>query len=301
MIKHFMPHGMCFAWQQNVLLLHVVSDALIAIAYVAIAITLVYVAWRRRELPFRWLFVMFGAFIFSCALTHLLSMWTIWHADYWFDGCIKAFTALVSALTAIVLVRLVPKVLSLRSPQDRERIEALAFLDALTGLPNRVLLHDRISQTIHAARRRGEHFAVLFLDLDSFKEINDGFGHAAGDSVLKVVAARLKHEVRLSDTVARLGGDEFVIVGAAVANLRDASIFGQRVLHSLSQPISDGKTMHQISASIGVSFFPAGGTDGDALLEQADDALYAAKRSGKNQMRFATPSKSTPASEAESA
>ena len=288
MTDQFMPHGMCFAWQRNVLGLHVISDAVIALAYFSIPITLAIFASKRRDLPFRWLFAMFGAFIVSCGATHVLGIWTIWHPDYWVDGAVKAFTAMVSAVTAIALIALLPRALAIRSPQENERLGNLAFFDALTGLPNRVLLHDRLGQTIRTSLRRDERFAVLFLDIDGFKEINDRFGHAAGDGVLKIVAKRLQAELRQSDTVARLGGDEFVIIGAAVATSIDASRFAERILATMREPIQEGAHKHELSVSIGVSFYPIDGTEQTELLQKADAALYKAKQSGKNSAHFAS-------------
>ncbi len=582
-----MPHGTCFAWQQNVLLLHVVSDALTAFAYFSIPVVLVFFAGKRGDLPFKWLFVMFGAFIVTCGTTHLLAIWTIWRPDYWFEGSIKALTAVISIGTAFALVKVVPKALAFRSPgelerlnvrleiataelratveilgdgilvyaQDRtilrsnsaatemmrdvnrygrvvvqgdgavlpeerwpsvlafasgesqtgmligtgdatdrrwylvsatpllftedrtavtrvvmsmrdvtelkareteqrsytrqlyalhliatmtsgdrteqiegalragleplglegayfgaidvstgdfviecslgaadgalggfdvgkryplrntfigraieqkhvlaildleaearrtgythykggrayiavpifidgsaygaigfigitpraipfsrenvefvqlagdlvasaiqravqsERLDALDFFDALTGLPNRVLLYDRVVQTILASQRRGERFAVLFLDLDGFKAVNDNFGHGCGDNVLKVVAARLKEALRESDTVARLGGDEFVIVGAGIATMADAATFAERILRTMRRPIADGENVHELSASIGVSFYPVDGIEMKSLIDRADLALYEAKRAGKNRVSFAS-------------
>ena len=579
-----MPHGMCFAWQRNVLLLHVVSDGLIALAYFSIPLTLAIFAAKRRDLPFKPLFAMFGTFIIACGMTHVLAIWTIWHPDYWLDGWVKAFTAGISTVTAIALVGLVPKALALRSPREleelngflkaasvetqatienlgdgvlvldaelrtlrvnqsakrllaiqaaldqktvdpdgghlppgrwpvskvratgqpqsavigfggdgdrrwiavdatplrlpgssaqldriivsmrdvtdmkereekqrvytrqlhslhliasmtsghrkeqvdaallvglqplgleraylgkidtetnelviecsvaidgctspgidvgaryplhrtfiglaidqrdaltvldlateskamgrshyggtgsyiavpifvdgaaygaigfissaprtspfapetidfvklagdliasalvraaqNERLDSLAFFDALTGLPNRVLLYDRLVQTILASQRRAERFAVLFLDLDGFKAVNDRFGHAAGDTVLKVVGARLTDTLRESDTVARLGGDEFVVIGAGIATLHDAQTFAERIMASIREPIVDGEQTYRLSASIGVSFYPTDGTEMNALLERADIALYEAKQSGKNKVQF---------------
>lgn len=581
-----MPHGMCFAWQRNVLLLHVASDAAIALAYFSIPLTLAIFAAKRRDLPFKPLFAMFGTFIVACGMTHVLAIWTIWHPDYWLDGWLKAFTAVISIVTAISLVGLVPRALALRSPREleelngcleaasaeaqatienlgdgilvldtelrmlrvnenakrllaiqaahgdravdfdgayvppgrwpatmvrttarsqsavlgfgcdgdrrwiacdatplrlpgssaeldrivvsmrdvtdmiareekqrdyarqlhslhliasmtsgrrkeqidaallvglqplgleraylgkidiettelviecsvavdgcemqgidvgaryplhetfigpaiarrdavtvldlaaeceasghsryegggsyiavpifvdgvaygaigflaraprtspfapetiefaklagdliasallraaqKERLDTLAFFDALTGLPNRVLLYDRLVQTILASQRRGERFAVLFLDLDGFKAVNDRFGHAAGDIVLKVVAARLTATLRESDTVARLGGDEFVVIGAGIATLQDAQTFADRIMAAMREPITAGAETHRLSASIGVSFYPVDGTDMNALVERADMALYEAKHSGKNNVRFSS-------------
>jgi diguanylate cyclase (GGDEF)-like protein len=575
---------MCFAWQRNVLLLHVVSDGLIALAYFSIPLTLAIFAAKRRDLPFKPLFAMFGTFIVACGMTHVLAIWTIWHPDYWLDGWVKAFTAGISIVTAIALVGLVPKALALRSPREleklngcleaasfetqatienlgdgvlvldaelrtlrvnksakrllaiqaacdhkavdadggyvppgrwpattvrstaqpqsavmgfgcdgdrrwiavyatplrlpgssaeldriivsmrdvtdmkereekqreyarqlrslhliasmttghrkeqidaallvglqplgleraflgkidnetnelviessvaidgctsdsiavgaryplqqtfigpaidnrdaltvldlaaerevsghshyggtgsyiavpifvdgvaygaigfiasaprkspfapetiefvklagdliasalvraaqNERLDSLAFFDALTGLPNRVLLYDRLVQTILASQRRAERFAVLFLDLDGFKAVNDRFGHAAGDVVLKVVATRLTETLRESDTVARLGGDEFVVIGAGIATLHDAHTFADRIMTAIQEPIMDGDQTYRLSASIGVSFYPMDGTEMNALIERADIALYTAKHSGKNRVEF---------------
>jgi diguanylate cyclase (GGDEF)-like protein len=592
MLGQFMPHGMCFAWQQNMLLLQVISDAVIALAYFSIPLTLAFFAAKRTDLPFKWAFRLFGLFIVACGTTHLLAIWVIWHPDYWLDGSVKAFTAVVSIFTAVALVGIMPAAFALRSPRDLEelnlrlagasaeaqatidnlgdgvvvydqnlavvrtnhiaedmletiagnngcvvdadevalppggwpaekalasgepqqnvvigigeaharewiaasatparlpggvgevdrvvlslhdvtelktreigqrryahqlealhtiasmttgerqgrieaallvgitplglerafletwdkardeliveasvavsgdsadlppvgtryplgesfigrainckdvlaipdvaalgeqgglayysgggsyiavpvcfdgnvygaigffgktpratpftpeniefvklageliasalqralendRLDALAFFDPLTGLPNRVLLHDRLGQTILASHRRGEQFAVLFLDLDGFKAVNDKFGHAAGDAVLKTVAARLKHSLRESDTLARIGGDEFVIIGPGTATRAAANIFAERILRAMRKPLREGTRYHELTVSIGVSFFPVDGSDMTKLLERADDALYAAKNEGKNRVKFASEEAST--------
>ncbi len=176
---------------------------------------------------------------------------------------------------------------SIQRSIQSDRLDALAFFDALTALPNRVLLYDRLVQTILASQRRGERFAVLFLDLDGFKEVNDRYGHAAGDSVLKVIAARLQEALRESDTVARLGGDEFVIIAAGVSTAADATVFAERILQTARLPIEDGERLHRLTASIGISFYPDDGTEMNSLVEQADIALYQAKHAGKNQIQFA--------------
>ncbi len=288
MTDRFMPHGMCFAWERGVLALHVISDSVIALAYLSIPITLAVFAIKRRDLPFKWLIAMFATFIVSCGTTHILGVWTIWHPDYWIDGWAKAVTAVVSAVTAVALIALLPRALSMRSPQENERMDNLAFADPLTGLPNRALLNDRLAQTIRTSERRDERFAVLYLDIDGFKGINDRYGHAAGDRVLKIVGQRLAAELRQSDTVARLGGDEFVIVGAGVATSVDAARFAERILATMREPIEEGPHRHLLSTSIGVSFYPVDGTDQNTLLEKADGALYRAKHLGKNNAQFAS-------------
>jgi PAS domain-containing protein len=121
----FMPHGFCYLWNAKLVWLHVVSDSLIALAYLFIPITLVYFIRKRRDLPFNWMFVCFGLFILACGATHAMEVWTLWHADYWLSGAVKAFTALVSVPTAILLVRMIPRALALPSPEAmRSEIEA---------------------------------------------------------------------------------------------------------------------------------------------------------------------------------
>jgi hypothetical protein len=113
----FMPHGYCYLWKPGMVWLHAVSDSMIALAYFSISITLVYFVRKRRDLPFDWMFVCFGAFILACGATHAMEVWTLWHADYWLSGAVKAITAAVSVPTAILLVRLVPRALALPSPE----------------------------------------------------------------------------------------------------------------------------------------------------------------------------------------
>ncbi|MEM9543464.1 MAG: ATP-binding protein [Cyanobacteria bacterium P01_E01_bin.42] len=116
----FIPHGHCYLWQTNLVRLHVISDSLIALAYATIPLILVYLVKKREDIPFDWLFVMFGAFILSCGTSHIMGVWTLWHPDYWLSGTIKAFTALVSVMTAIALIPLIPKILAIPSPAQLE-------------------------------------------------------------------------------------------------------------------------------------------------------------------------------------
>ncbi len=163
-----------------------------------------------------------------------------------------------------------------------ERIAYQANHDALTGLPNRILLNDRISQALAQARRSDQHVAILFLDLDGFKFVNDSYGHAFGDALLRTVAARLEVVTRESDTVARLGGDEFVILLPSLARSEVAVQVAEKVLQAFSVQISqDGRDLH-LSASIGISVFPQDGNSSDLLLQHADVAMYRAKANGRN-------------------
>ena len=166
-----------------------------------------------------------------------------------------------------------------------EEVRELAHHDELTGLPNRRLLDDRIAQAFAAARRTQEHVAVMLLDLDRFKPINDTYGHEAGDRVLKVVAARLATCVRKADTVARVGGDEFVVM-LPMRDAQHASRVAESILAALAEPIPLGTNFFQIGVSIGISVFPGDASDKEELLRCADRAMYAVKASGRNSYRF---------------
>ena len=164
-------------------------------------------------------------------------------------------------------------------------LEALALHDALTGLPNRRLLMDRLSLAIAHARRNKGIMAVMFLDLDGFKQINDTLGHDVGDTLLTMVAARLVSAVRQEDTVARLGGDEFVISLWELSRAGGVAVLVSKVVQAVSQPYRiEGRTV-SMTCSVGVSIYPGHGEDVDTLMKNADLALYEAKRAGKNDYR----------------
>ena len=162
----------------------------------------------------------------------------------------------------------------------------LAQHDFLTNLPNRVLLNDRIAQAITLANRHHTQFALLFLDLDNFKHINDSLGHATGDKLLQSVTQRLKDCVRESDTVSRQGGDEFVILLAENKNSNDAAVSAQKILDELKAAHHVGKHQLHISTSIGISVYPADGLDAETLLKNSDTAMYFAKDKGRNNYQF---------------
>ena len=162
----------------------------------------------------------------------------------------------------------------------------MAQHDALTGLPNRLLLNDRIERAIALSRRHGRKFAVLFLDLDGFKHINDTLGHAAGDKLLQSVAERLVKCVREEDTVSRLGGDEFVVLLSEVEPIKTAAIAARRILLAVTDfHVIDDKKLH-ITTSIGMSFYPDNGNDAEALIKNADTAMYQAKNNGRQSYQF---------------
>jgi diguanylate cyclase (GGDEF)-like protein/PAS domain S-box-containing protein len=167
-----------------------------------------------------------------------------------------------------------------------EGAEHMALHDALTGLPNRVLLLDRLTQTLARVKRHNDFAAVVFIDLDGFKPINDTYGHECGDEVLKVTAKRLQSILRSDDTAARIGGDEFVMVLGELRNGLHAGLTGTRTIKAITQPIVwDGLTVG-VSASLGISVAPTDGLDPETLLKKADEAMYVAKKSGKNGYSF---------------
>src|SRR6266404_536985 len=162
----------------------------------------------------------------------------------------------------------------------------LAQHDFLTDLPNRVMLNDYITPSIALARRHHSHIAVLFLDLDRFKNINDSQGHVTGDKLLQSVSKRLLSSVRASDTVSRRGGDEFVVLLSEIAHSNDAGTSAQKILRSLGLPHSiEGKDLH-IECSIGISIYPEDGEDAETLIKNADAAMYCAKEKGLNNFQF---------------
>ncbi len=165
-------------------------------------------------------------------------------------------------------------------------ISHLAQHDPLTGLPNRVLLNDRLTQAISLAMRQDKQLAVMFIDLDQFKKINDSLGHVIGDKLLQSVAGRLVNCVRRTDTVSRLGGDEFVVLLSQVEHEEDAAMSARKILRALAAPhIVDYKNL-DISASVGVSTYPSDGPDAESLLNKADTAMYEAKKQGRNNYQF---------------
>ncbi len=170
--------------------------------------------------------------------------------------------------------------------QSEDRFRTLAHHDTLTGLPNRVLFQDRLAQALIDARGRGQPAALLFLDLDGFKAINDTHGHDAGDLLLRLVAQRLRGCVRDGDTVARLGGDEFTLLLPNIQSAQNAAIVARKILDDLTAPVTVAGHSVQVAASIGIGLYPSDGADASVLLRNADLAMYRAKSGGKNTIAF---------------
>lgn len=189
----------------------------------------------------------------------------------------------------IVLRRIVAKKTS--------ELKKLAFYDELTGLENRKFFTDRLNKMLHASQRRNKPLALLYLDLDQFKRINDTLGHAAGDSLLKDVGSRLRQCVRGEDAVARLGGDEFSVVLSQINGPADAAIVARHIIQTLGNPISLGAKDVVVTTSIGITLAPADGNEPADLLKNADMAMYRAKETGRNNFQFFTSSMNALANE----
>lgn len=199
--------------------------------------------------------------------------------------------AILFAATPVLLI--LGTVLSLRILQQRrradDRVHHIAFHDDLTSLPNRLMLTQRLDQALSRHRRASMRLAILYMNLDRFKVINDSLGHEAGDVLLRQVAERLRAQSREGDTVARVGGDEFVVLMENCWNSADVSACAQRLVEQLSVPyLLDQKDCH-VTLSIGISTFPADGSDSQSLLKAADVAMYRAKETGRNNYQFYLP------------
>ncbi|HEY3056136.1 MAG TPA: GGDEF domain-containing protein, partial [Thermoanaerobaculia bacterium] len=190
------------------------------------------------------------------------------------------------AIVALGMVLIVLEDQREASALASSQVEQLAYYDTLTGLPNRALFGDRLTVALgHAARHRYK-LAVLFLDVDRFKQINDSLGHTIGDRLLKIVAARIRSAIREEDTVARFGGDEFTILIHIIGKIEDAGKIAQKILDSLKTPITIDERDFVVTSSIGISIYPIDGADGETLIRNADTAMYRAKDLGRNTFQF---------------
>ncbi len=191
------------------------------------------------------------------------------------DGQVSGYVAVFSDIT--------------EEKRQAEDIEFRATHDALTQLPNRTLLMDRVSQGLRQMARDKSGLALLFLDLDGFKDVNDAHGHFIGDCLLQEAGRRLVRELRKSDTVARIGGDEFVVVSTGANSADGHEHIARKILKVLAQPYNFGGLELNLTCNVGISLFPDHGADFSSLIQKADRAMYAAKRAGKNQYRLFRP------------
>jgi diguanylate cyclase (GGDEF)-like protein/PAS domain S-box-containing protein len=211
-----------------------------------------------------------------------------WSGEIWNkrkNGEVFADMQTISAVTdsdgkPINYVSLFTDITTLKEYQHQ--LEYIAHYDALTRLPNRVLLGDRLKQAVARSHRLQSSLGVLYIDLDGFKNINDNYGHDIGDQLLVTVAARWSETLREGDTLARIGGDEFIVILTDIEHAEDYELILKRLLSSASEPVTINQTSLRVSASIGVTIYPQDGADADQLMRHADQAMYLAKQAGKN-------------------
>ncbi len=218
----------------------------------------------------------------------------------WVDGSFRWLRTKGDALLNLdgdpIKVLWVTEDVSQRKDMDA-RVRFLAHHDLLTGLPNRTLFQDRLQQALAAAKRMQSRVALLFIDLDRFKSVNDSFGHRAGDILLQTVAARLRKCVRETDTVCRHAGDEYLIVLSALREPTEAALVAEKVLAIFDEVFMLESHEVQISASVGISVFPDDGQTMEDLIRNADAAMYHSKKSGRNRFEFFTPELNAPVAE----
>ena len=305
-----MPHGHCLLWRNDLLFMHVGGDILTTLAYLVIPTALVYLVHRRQEMRFDWMTLMFAAFILLCGITHAISILNVWHGYYFVEGIAKVMTGLISITTAFLIWKLMPQALSIPSQLElltanealqltkeelqqanetlehrvKERtaqLEELASIDALTSLLNRRTLMQALDAEMERFNRYGHAFSLLLIDLDHFKQINDTFGHLAGDAVLIDAAVKLTEALREPDIVGRYGGEEFLVI-LPQTSAEQAMQLAQRIRASMndSKVESFGDTV-AYTCSIGVTT-ASSGVQQTEMLHNADTAMYKAKQAGRN-------------------
>lgn len=193
---------------------------------------------------------------------------------------------LLQANEQLVIAALRAETFAETAVNSLDELSRSSQLDVLTGTPNRALMMDRLHKALALARRNKARVAVLFLDLDAFKQINDELGHAAGDEVLNVVARRLESVVRDADTVSRQGGDEFLVLLSEISHAADAELIAGKILCALAQPMQVRGKVLRIAASVGIAVYPEHGEAATTLIERADAAMYRAKRRGRGCFEF---------------
>jgi len=261
-----------FGIPSGVLWLHIVSDAVIAIAYLSIPVMLAILMRRRRDRSYQWVYTLVSVFITLGAMTHVLAIVNVWRPIPLLDGMVKAMTALAAVITAIIMAPLLPKLMRITSP----------ITDTLTSLPNRLLFLDRVALAIARMRRENrELLAILVVDLDDFRQrVNESLGSAAGDQLLVRVAKRLGRMVRAADTVARFGGDEFVVLLERVDGPLYVRGVARRIIAELDRPFPFGELKVDIGARIGI-VISDGTEQPEDLVAAADTATRRAKSASR--------------------
>lgn len=258
--------------------------------------------------------LVFAALVGNKWLMWAITLWTLlfiallaWlQSRGWFGGLSPArgysayvYTAIILLVTAISVGWLASDLRNVLNKLNREHqkltdsqaeISYMAHHDALTGLPNRLLIHDRFQQVVARAQRHQSKAALLFLDLDNFKSINDTHGHFTGDKLLKQIAEALSETLRASDTVGRQGGDEFLVLLDELHGDADAAHIAEKLIAKVEQTGREFDVDCQLSCSIGIAVYPLDARDFETLLKKADVAMYAAKRGGRQHHRFFEPS-----------
>lgn len=291
----FPPRWYCGTWTSGHGWLHICSDAAIFLAYMAIPCALIFFVRKRKDIPFPFLFYLFGAFIIACGVTHLMEAIIFWWPAYRLAGLLKFATALISLTTVAALAPQIPKLLQLKGPKELENVirlrtdelRQLTETDELTGLSSRKVLERCLQDAIdHHDRQCDQVFALLFLDFDRFKNINDSLGHDVGDQLLIAIADRLRQRTRRGDAIARFGGDEFVILSEGLHSDDEAYAAAKRLEDALEEPYELQGQKLICTASIGVVTSSIGATCAKDVLRDADAAMYSAKGCGRACVRM---------------
>ncbi len=276
--------------------LHVVTTGLISLIW-GVAAVLFYV---NGMIEFQYFFTLILAGMISAALP-IIGLYFPSYLAYTLptilplvvvfltqDGTLHVQIAILLIIFTLTMVTTARRYYAriIESTSLRMQLDMLATIDTLTGLPNRQLFQDRLSRALLHNKRLDTRFALLFIDLDKFKIVNDTLGHAAGDQLLLEVSERIRQMVRESDTVARLGGDEFTVIVNDISNNDDIIRVAQLIIETLSEPFFLSEKEANIGASIGIAVFPDDAVEQATLMNKADSAMYQAKQSGRNKYCF---------------
>jgi diguanylate cyclase (GGDEF)-like protein len=288
----FTPVGLSFAWQPDVLFLQVAAEAAIAFACFCISAILVWIVRRRPDFPFTELLWLLAAFIVASGVTQVAAIVIIWHPLYWLDGLLKAIAAALSLATVIVIVRLLPRVLAIRSAVELERLnlvlERNSVTDVLTGLVNRRGFDVRMNEALADCRRHSRPASLMMIDIDNFKALSDAYGHPVAETCLRMTADVIKRTfTRPRDLVARFSDEEFAVLMEdtdAPGALLMAERVRKRVAEQKRTPIGDAKHP-AVTVSVGTTtaLVPRHLTS-EHILFQAGRALHEAKVSGCNRV-----------------